>query len=527
MQRVRLRFNRPSLHTKNGRAKRPHLEGLEKRLLLYSSLSDNWAFTSRITYSLMPDGTSVGGIPSALFQTLNAHNPTVSWEQQIEQAAALWENVANINVSLVSDGGEPVGTSGDQQDDPRFGDIRIGAVPLSSGTLAETFLPPPANGGTDAGDIILNSNINWQINSNYDLMTVVAHEFGHALGLGESSVSSSVMYGTYNGIKQALASDDIAGIQSIYGTHQFDQFNAGSQRDNTYMTATNINSWISNNSQIAIPSLDITTAGDSEWFYLSVPASTTGTMSVTVQSSNLSSLSPEFQVYSSSLSLIGQASAKSSLGATISLATSVHSGEGYYIKVLASGGPGPIGHYGLLVNFGSQSQSPISPPNTVVAQAPDQSGFTLNSVPADPTKGLPGLLQGLLTTIGDLTGWVFSYTIDGSLLSDLGLTLSAKPGASASLPPVEMASNTALPGGVLNSQGLVPASQSPSMTPAPQVVQVVAAPAPRPVQALDDAHGHSTSKNREPHPYGPLHKFRTMPGKENHRSRFGIRHSHT
>jgi hypothetical protein len=215
------------------------------------------------------------------------------------------------------------------------------------------------------------------------------------------------------------------------------------------------------------------------------------------------------------------------LGATISLATSVHSGEGYYIKVLASGGPGPIGHYGLLVNFGSQSQSPISPPNTVVAQAPDQSGFTLNSVPADPTKGLPGLLQGLLTTIGDLTGWVFSYTIDGSLLSDLGLTLSAKPGASASLPPVEMASNTALPGGVLNSQGLVPASQSPSMTPAPQVVQVVAAPAPRPVQALDDAHGHSTSKNREPHPYGPLHKFRTMPGKENHRSRFGVRHSHT
>ena len=58
---------------------------------------------------------------------------------------------------------------GDQQDDPRFGDIRIGAIPLGSGILAETFLPPPANGGTDAGDIIFNSSINWQINSNYDL----------------------------------------------------------------------------------------------------------------------------------------------------------------------------------------------------------------------------------------------------------------------------------------------------------------------------------------------------------------------
>jgi hypothetical protein len=86
-------------------------------------------------------------------------------------------------------------------------------------------LPPTANGGTDAGDSFLNSNIEWQIGSNFDLQTVVADEFGHALGLGESSVSTAVMYCTHNGIKQALTSDDIAGIQSIYGAPQFDQFN--------------------------------------------------------------------------------------------------------------------------------------------------------------------------------------------------------------------------------------------------------------------------------------------------------------
>ena len=85
------------------------------------------------------------------------------------------------------------------------------------------------------------------------------------------------MYGTYNGIKQALTSDDIAGIQSIYGTRQFDQFNSGSTHNNSLFTATNINSYIDSNAQIAIPSLDITTPGDSEWFYVNVPSTTTGT----------------------------------------------------------------------------------------------------------------------------------------------------------------------------------------------------------------------------------------------------------
>ena len=118
---------------------------------------------------------------------MNASYPTAEWQGQIEQAATLWEANANLNLALVSDDGEPSGTNGDQQDDPSFGDIRIGAVPLPSGVLAETFLPPPTNGGTIAGDIVFNSNIQWQIGTGYDLATVAAHEFGHALGLGEST----------------------------------------------------------------------------------------------------------------------------------------------------------------------------------------------------------------------------------------------------------------------------------------------------------------------------------------------------
>ena len=277
MFRLQGKTERSPLSQPRRRAVRPLVEGLEARLLLYSDLGDQWTYDSRITYSFMPDGTSVGGVPSVLFQTLNAKYATSTWENQIEDAASLWETVANVNLALVTDGGEPVGTNGDQQDDPRFGDIRIGMVPLPAGVLAETFLPPPANGGTDAGDILFNSTVNWQINSSYDLMTVAAHEFGHALGLGESSVSTAVMYGTYNGIKQALTSDDIAGIDSIYGTppvRPVQQQRSSQQLDSSPRRISTRTS--RSNAQIAIPGLDITTAGQAEWFFVNVPSTHDG-----------------------------------------------------------------------------------------------------------------------------------------------------------------------------------------------------------------------------------------------------------
>ncbi len=489
MPKQQQKSNRSSRSKTPDRAVRPDVEGLEARLLLYSDLGDQWAYASRITYGFMPDGTSVGGVPSVLFQTLNAKFATATWENQIEQAAALWENATNANLALVSDGGEPEGTAGNQQDDPRFGDIRIGMIPLPSGILAETFLPPPANGGTDAGDIFFNSTVNWQIGSSYDLQTVAAHEFGHALGLGESSVSTAVMYGYYNGIKQALTSDDIAGIDSIYGTPQFDQFNTGGQRDNTYTTSTNINAYIASNNQIAIPGLDITTGGDSEWFYVNVPSSTTGTMSVTVQSSNLSSLSPKFQVYSQSLSSLGTESAVNSLGATISWSTSVQAGQGYYIKVTAAGGPGPIGSYGLLLNFGNQSQSPIPPPNTVVGQQPDESGGTLNNSAVAGTSSIAagqqssGLQQGIYTNIGTLSGWV-------ELMNASQPSGSNQPGSSnksanslssgASSVTSSATTTTAQTATAMVSIGPLSPTQA-------SATAVVLGPAPTVLQAVDDA----------------------------------------
>jgi Matrixin len=419
---------RPKNRSKHGVV--PNMEDLEDRILLYSAYGDKWTYDSRITFSFMPDGTNVGGLSSALFSTMNANNSTAAWEGQIEQAASLWEGATNANLALVSDGGEADGSSGDQQDDPRFGDIRIGAVPLGSGILAETFLPPPANGGTDAGDILFNSSVtNFGINTGYDIQTVAAHEFGHALGLGESTVSTAVMYGTYNTIKQQLTSDDITGIQSIYGTRQYDQFNTGGHRNEGYYEATNINSYISN-SQLAIPSLDNTTAGDSEWYFVTVPSTNTGTMTVTVQSSNLSSFAPQIELFTSAIKVVGQASAPNTFGATLSYSTSVTTNQSYYIKVWAAGNAGSVGGYGLLVNFGSQTQAPIPPPNTVVASQPDQGG------------GI-GLVEiANMTQIGDLSGVAFAYSMsanqgaNGSGFGSDTQTLNAGSDATSASPSV-------------------------------------------------------------------------------------------
>ena len=313
------------------RSARPLLESLEDRLLLYSAYGGTWAFGSRITYSFMPDGTSVGGTPSALFQTMNAKFATTTWEAAIEKAATVWEAVANINLALVSDNGSREAINGNQQDDPRFGDIRIGAVNLGTGALGETFLPPPFNGGTDAGDIFLNSNpvANWHINSAYDLETVAIHEFGHALGLGESQITTACMYAYYNGTKQSLTSDDIAGIQSVWGAPQPDQFNSNGKSNGTYTKATNLNSYIDSNGQVAIPSLDMTSGSQSEWFSVTVPSTTSGTFVATVQSINLSSLSPKVYVYTAGLSMIGSARS-SNFGATVSVSISgVQPGQTY------------------------------------------------------------------------------------------------------------------------------------------------------------------------------------------------------
>ena len=315
--------------------------------------------------------------------------------------------MANVNFTQVADNGSPLGVAGDQQGDPRFGDIRIGGYAMSSSILAFTYLPPPANGGTDAGDVFFNTTQSWQINGTaYDLMTVAIHELGHALGLGESTDPAAAMYGTYITTKQALDADDISGIRSIYNARQPDIFNASSSNASS-RSAADISSYIGANGQLSISALDLippTSGGNAiEWYKVTVPPSTTGTMTVRMQSTGLSLLSPSLAVFNSAGNTILAQQTSTNLGDTVTtVIRNVSAGQVYDIRCQGSTtGNSGFGDYGLQVNFGSLTQLPIAPPNTTVPQAPDKGGGTLNENRHSAGNAGQLITVGSITATGD------------------------------------------------------------------------------------------------------------------------------
>lgn len=381
-------------------AARPTVEALEDRFLLSATTGGQWLKPQRITYSFVPDGTDIGGVSSNLQATLNARFATAAWKAQVANAAAAWQKVARVNLVQVPDDGSPVGVVGNQQSDPRFGDIRIGGYAQSSGQLGFAFLPQPYNSGTCAGDIFLNTTQSWQINgfTDYDLMTVMLHEFGHALGLDHSTDSTAAMWPAYNKILQDVTLDDTGGIRTIYNARQNDYFDANGT-NNISFYADNISVYLNAAAQLTLTGLDSTPPamianGDPDWYRITVPAATSGTLVVKMQSSGLSVLSPSLAVYNATgTTLLGQQSSYA-YGDTVSVTlTGVLPGQSYLIRAKgATTGNSGFGAYALQVNLGSSPLPAITPPNTTVALAADQGGV--------PSRG-EAIVVGSLSGTGD------------------------------------------------------------------------------------------------------------------------------
>ncbi len=198
------------------------------------------------------------------------------------------------------------------------------------------------------------------------------------------------------------SNDDTYGLEYNLGSY--------SQAPIPSSIATAIDTWPllnQNTLQVAIPGLYVANNADQQWFRVFVPWNTSGQMTVTMQSTNLSSLSPRVALFDSNGYGLTQASALNVYGATVGLTYSVSPGQVYYIRASSAGASaGGDGSYGLEINLGSSSQAPIAPPNTAVAAQPDQGGGatseTIGGIAAGrPARAADSIAIGNLIAAGE------------------------------------------------------------------------------------------------------------------------------
>src|SRR5438270_9067005 len=113
------------------------LEPLEDRLAP-AVFGYPWPDPAHLTVSFVPAGTLAGAAP-----TLNGPD---AYRVEVLRALQTWEAVTNVNAVLVPDSGDPLGTPGPAQGDPRFGDVRVALLPLSSDTVATSIPFSPRAG---------------------------------------------------------------------------------------------------------------------------------------------------------------------------------------------------------------------------------------------------------------------------------------------------------------------------------------------------------------------------------------------
>jgi hypothetical protein len=361
---------------------------LETRLAPYAVTGNAWPNPALITISFVPDGSLIssgsdGNVYSNLFATFNSHPgwTTANWEKIILKAAQSWAQVTDINFAVIPDNGTPLGQGDYQQGDPGMGDIRIAGYDFGAGNpdLAYAYQPPPANNYSAGGDIQFNTGKPFNIGSTYDLYTVAAHEFGHALGLDESSVVSAIMYDTYVGVKNGLTGDDVAAIRSIYsnGNPRTPDAYTGNQ---SFATAADISSQIDPDTLTALlPNLDLTSINGSsgartytevDYYTFVAPPGAGSTLTVEVQSAGLSLLAPTLTVYAADQhTVLAYVSGAGQFGATlIATIDGVFEGEQLYVKVAgAETTTLGSGQYALSLNFGSGPMPEATPAGTQLA----------------------------------------------------------------------------------------------------------------------------------------------------------------
>ena len=335
---------------------RPTLEPLEDRITPYVLSGYSWANTN-ISASFMPDGTSDMGYQSDLFALYNASYPTATWQLQFAKALQTWADASSLDFHFVTEQIDPTtgvgyasGTSGLVQGDPRFGDIRLAASTGIWG-LGHAVFP---GGSTIGGDITLNGAGAANIGSSPDLYSILLHEAGAALGLGEGSAATSVMNGP--GPYTGLYADDIAGIRALYGAPPPDGSN-GTLASATPLTLS---------SGVATVNSEISSLTDVDYYRVTVPTDSNALI-VSADARGISLFDPKISVYDLTGKLLATASASTYGSVATTGLSGLLPGQSYILQVDgATSDVFGMGAYQLSVQFTSGTSN-VDPPTGLTA----------------------------------------------------------------------------------------------------------------------------------------------------------------
>ena len=145
--------------------------------------------------------------------------------KSIEEALGLWASVAPVTFREVEDDGLTYAQGSTQYGQIRFRHVYINgpdppppALPVAK---AQAYYP---SGSILGGDVEFDHGDPWQEIGTLpqpDILGATIHELGHSLGLAHTNITTANMYWIftrYSGLGTgALHTDDIAGIQTIYG----------------------------------------------------------------------------------------------------------------------------------------------------------------------------------------------------------------------------------------------------------------------------------------------------------------------
>ncbi len=193
-------------------------------LILFSQSSFAWTLnnTSRsgfpvsdVKIKVSSDNCANAGLTASSLEAI-VQDAIAQYWNTVSTSSLQLESLGVTSVSVLSDDTTAAGAKADPNS------ILIGCSQNSSVFTSNSTLGVGGigcSGGVCRGVVLMNdrSGTNLATSSRDTIVTALAHEIGHAVGLGHSSVQGALMYYSLsNKTQEALHQDDIDGINYLY-----------------------------------------------------------------------------------------------------------------------------------------------------------------------------------------------------------------------------------------------------------------------------------------------------------------------